>query len=625
MKKLLPKISILLAVLGVGLVLSTHTANAQSVVKLLGYESLAILIAEFLANIFTSIQMVASWILAVSGFLLNYSINLTLQLKGFLDQTPAIYTTWKALRDITGLFIIFFLLFAAIKLILGLDTKFGSLIKNIVIAGVLINFSFFFAGLGIDASNVVSIQLYNAIAPANSLNLGNLKPEGVVSTIKDGGLSDIFMKSLKIPALYDTNGKITPAGETAAAGGAWTAPLKIILVGFTSIVVMLTAALSFAAAALAFIIRFVVLIFLLAFSPIWFASHIVPEIGSYAKKWTEVYKGMLIFMPVYLLLMYLALNVMTTTPILSGGSIAAVANTAAAGATPDWYSSIIALVINAIVIIVLLNIPLVASIGVSGGVLKFIKADKMGSWAVLGGARKVGRLSYENTIARGASALARSEGLKDIASKNLFAGAALRSIRGVATPYEGKLSAQVKARTDFADSLGYNKGQVAFHETELRDLQRQQSIIRSRGGPTAEADAKAIDSKIAQIKGKIENTKNARQLAYTESINTPQVDTLWTKVARKDKTAAAKIEGDIIKKQLESAKKAFEKAQDKINETQKTIDSIQQSIDTGSARDPIKAKNKIDELKLKLPDLHSKEALSLEKVNEFEARLEKYS
>lgn len=391
MKKLIPKIYALFLVLSIGLILSTKTAHAQSVIKLLGYDSLSIFIAEGLANILNNVQMVVSWILAVSGFLLNYSINLTLQLKAFLDQTPAIFTTWKAIRDISGLFIIFFLLFAALKLILGLGTKFGDLIKNIVIAGVLINFSFFFAGLGIDASNIVSIQLYNAISPANSLNIGNLKPEGIVSTIKDGGLSDIFMKSLKIPALYDTNGKVSPAGETAAAGGAWTAPIKILLVGFASIIVMLTATLSFAAAALAFIVRFVVLIFLLAFSPIWFASHIIPEIGSYAKKFTEVYKGMLVFMPVYLLLMYLALNVMTTTPILSGGNIAAVTTAAAAGATADWYSSIIAVLINAVIVIVLINVPLVAAMSVSSGVLKFINVEKIGAAGVL-------RFARNNTV-----------------------------------------------------------------------------------------------------------------------------------------------------------------------------------------------------------------------------------
>jgi hypothetical protein len=359
--------------------LGTQLAHAEILTSILGVEGIAVLIAQVLANIFNTLQMAAAFVLSIAGFLLNYSINLTLQMKAFLEQTPAIYTTWKALRDISGLFIIFFLLYAAIKLILSIqDAKFGTLIKNIVVAGVLINFSFFFASLGIDVSNIVSIQLYNAIAPANSLNVGNLSPTGVTNQIKDGGLSDVFMKSLQIPALYDTNKNLTPAGQVAQAGGAWTAPIKIMLMGIASIIIMVTAALSFAAAAFAFIIRFVVLIFLLAFSPIWFASHIVPEIGGYAKKWTDAYKGMLVFMPVYLLLMYLALNILTTSPFLGGTSLANAAATVGTGTT-EWYSSILALAINAVIVMILLNFPLVAAISIGGGTVKFANATVQGA------------------------------------------------------------------------------------------------------------------------------------------------------------------------------------------------------------------------------------------------------
>jgi len=396
--------------------LGTQLAHAEIVTSLLGFEGLSVIIAQVLANVLNTFQMIAAWILAMAGFLLNYSINLTLQMKTFLEQTPAIYTTWKALRDISGLFIIFFLLYAAIKLILSIqDAKFGSLIKNIVVAGVLINFSFFFASLGIDVSNIVSIQLYNAIAPANTLNVGNLSPTGVTERIGDGGLSDVFMKSLKIPALYDTNAKLTPAGQVAAAGGAWTAPIKIILMGSASIIIMLAAALSFAAAAFAFIIRFVVLIFLLAFSPIWFASHIVPEIGDYAKKWTNAYKGMLIFMPAYLLLMYLALNVLTTSPFLGGTDIANAAASVGTGSTV-WYSSILTLSINAVIVMILLNFPLVAAISIGGGTVKFANATVQGAsrWVrnntvgaastrIIGGAanyidKKVGGTRIGNTL-----------------------------------------------------------------------------------------------------------------------------------------------------------------------------------------------------------------------------------
>lgn len=485
------------AILG-GWLLGTHAAHAQdTIVNLLGYDNVSIFISEILANLINLIQSGVSWILALSGFLLNYSINLTLQMKSFLVQTPAVFTTWKALRDISGLFIIFTLLYAALRLILGLqDAKFGTLIKNIVVAGVVINFSFFFAGLGIDVSNIVSIQLYNAIAPANTLNAGNLSPSGVVSKIGDGGLSDVFMKSLKIPALYNPDGGYTAAAKTAGASGAIMAPIKIILIGIASIMIMITAALSFAAAALAFVIRFVVLIFLLAFSPIWFASHIVPEIGEYAKKWTNLYKGMLVFMPVYLLLMYLALSVLTTTPLLNGVDVATAAG--AAAVATNWYSGIITLVINAVIVIVLLNFPLVAAVSVSAGMLKFINTGKLGTSSLT---RRLGNISYQNTVARGASRIARSEGFQTIAAKSWIGEQALKGTRAVATDYNKKLDTQIKSREDFAKSLDRNKAAKNDYAQRLASTPAARlSMFGTIGRSDRIAAAKILRNRLKEVK-----------------------------------------------------------------------------------------------------------------------------
>jgi hypothetical protein len=551
MKNIISKISAVFAIILIGWALGSDIAHAQGipdVAKFFGFD-LANFVAQLAANILNVLQMVASWILILAGSLLNYSINLTLQMKDFLAQTPAIYTTWRALRDISGMFIIFFLLYAAMKLIFGFGTKFNDLIKNIVIAGVVINFSFFIASIGIDASNIVSIQLYNAIAPASSLNVGNLKVEGVTERWKDGGLSDIFMKSLKIPALYNTKpDNLTAAGQAANAGGAWTAPIKVMLIGVASIVIMLTAALSFAAAALAFVIRFAVLLFLLAFSPIWFASHIVPEIGSYAKKWTDLYKGMLLFMPVYLLLMYLALNVLTSTPFLSGNT------TVAAGA--EWYSSTISLAINAVIVIILLNFPLVAAISIGGGAVKFINADKIGAAGMWRGTRNLSwwgaKQAYQGTVARGASAIARSEGLKDFAGSSLLGGAVLKGVRGVANPYEKKLATQVKTRTEFADSLGYNKDAVNRWESRLRNIKAQREALPDIPANTAaRADLKRDIDDTERI---IKEQKNARKENYADTVDSRSVDTLWTKVARKDKKAAAKIQAGILEGHVKDKK-----------------------------------------------------------------------
>jgi hypothetical protein len=93
--------------------------------------NLTTLIADSLANLFYSFQTMASWLVYLAGSLMNFSINLTMHIKEFVASTDAIYTVWKAIRDISGMFIIFGLLYSAIQLITGFESpKFGDRIKK---------------------------------------------------------------------------------------------------------------------------------------------------------------------------------------------------------------------------------------------------------------------------------------------------------------------------------------------------------------------------------------------------------------------------------------------------------------------------------------------------------------
>lgn len=372
-------------------VASTHVAHAEDILTMFGL-NISQWIAESLANLFYTLQTIASWLVAIAGSLLNYSINLTLNIKTFVDNTPAIYDVWKAIRDISGMVIIFSLIYAALRLVLGFDAKFGDLIKNIVIAGVLINFSFFATGIGIDASNVISIQLYNTIAPANSLNPANMNPSNIQNTLDDGGLSDIFMKSLDISSLYNNSKSISDVSQTD--GGTWSLPLQIIIRGVTSIIIMLTAAFSFFFAALAFIVRFIILIMLLAFSPIWFASHILPQLKEYATKWTSLYIGQLTFMPVYLLLMYFALNVLTSSEYFKNFGVQASASSI------SEQGQLLALMLNAVFVIILINIPLLAAVKLGGSATSWIDTKKYGAEGI---SRQISGFLGRNTVGKWAS------------------------------------------------------------------------------------------------------------------------------------------------------------------------------------------------------------------------------
>ncbi len=597
----------------------------SGIASFFGFPDFVSLINSLIANIMNIGLMIMSWLVALSGMFLNIAMGMTLNIKAFVDGTTAIYTTWTAIRDISSMFIIFFLLWAAIQMIIGIqDPKFNTLIKNIVVAGVLVNFSFFAAGLGIDASNIVSLQLYNAIAPANSVSGDALsfQDQGTMSKLMgDGGLSDIFMQSLNITSIYKPS--LSPSGSTgntAAASNANTpAPLKIILMGVTGMIIEFTAACSFTLAAGAFIFRFVLLLVLLAFSPIWFVAAIIPssEIKTYAKKWTSMYTSMLLFMPVYLLLMYLALNVLTTSSFFHTGYLGNLVTSSSA----TWYSDYLALGVNAFIVIFLLNLPLVAAIEMGGVATGWISKNKFTSGLNMQGIwKRFGGASYTGTVGRATSKIAQSEGFKDFAARHTaIGGTLLKGTRGLASGYDAKLAGQVKSKTEFAESLGYNKRQAQFHEAELRDLRRQQGYLRSRGDING---AKALNTRIGEVEGLLNETKLGRKDTYAGSIRTRSADTIWTKVARKNKLAATKIQSENLKKRVESSNKNLEKIREEIKKANDGIEAINTRVmNTGAAGPNAAQQAKLDEFNAKLPGLITRETAAVNTVTTFEEQL----
>ncbi len=108
----------------------------------------------------------ASWVLTVAGAI--FDSMLAFSLSGDVLDQPFVTDAWKAVRDVVNLSFIFVLLYIAISTILSLgDHK--KLLVNLVIVGLLINFSAFATKIVIDASNIFALEFYNAIsAPATN-------------------------------------------------------------------------------------------------------------------------------------------------------------------------------------------------------------------------------------------------------------------------------------------------------------------------------------------------------------------------------------------------------------------------------------------------------------------------
>lgn len=402
MKKILTKIpkSYLILIVVLAFLVQTNITSAQSVAQsaanlFLGHSSLLELVYTLLAYLANTALTISSWLLIAAGSILDVSIRLTLNIKDFVDGTPAIFTVWKNLRDITGLFFIFFLLYAAIQMMTGLGKgpSYGTTIKNIVIAGILINFSFFIVSVAIDASNVVSQAIYNAMVPNKVLMKMDTKSniaKLIESTPEKSRISNIFMNSLRIQSIYDTSGNRL---KTNASD-----PVKIVLVGITGTIMMLTTAASFIFAAIAFIARLGILIFVLAFSSIWFAGTVIPQLGKETSKLVSVFTSQLLFMPVYLILMYVALSVISGSNFLLAGDVS---NIVLPTGT-NWTMPYIILGINFAIVIFLLNLPLAVGLSMGGIATGWMK-NGMGKWDAMSVWKRFGGTVGVNTIGRTAA------------------------------------------------------------------------------------------------------------------------------------------------------------------------------------------------------------------------------
>ena len=399
LQKILPYVSALALVF----VFSIHQAHAD----FLGIGNITLgVIDTVVAGISQLVLWVMHYWVTVTAGLFSVSVNLNLHIKQFVDQTAGVYTVWKTIRDVCSLFIIFMLLYTAIKLILSQEEKglegVGHLIKNIVIAGILINFSFFITGLLIDVSNMASLAIYKGIVStdqnAGVINNSDLNITSMTSRMlhpqsnqqKDVNLADFFMTKLSPQSVFKVD--LTDKSVTGSTADGTPAPLRTLVQGVVGAIIMFTIGMSFLFAAIAFASRLVILIILLAFSSIWFASWIFPSLKEKSDEFVKILKGQLIFMPVYLLLLYAALIVLKNSSVFTQTS---------APVGTDWVTGYITLAINDFFIIFLLNLPLVTAFAFAKESTSWLGADKLNANAIWGhvsgfaGSNTIGRLGYK--------------------------------------------------------------------------------------------------------------------------------------------------------------------------------------------------------------------------------------
>lgn len=246
---------------------------------------------------------------------LGYSIQNSSYKSGFVTEG------WGIVRDISNLFFIFVLIYAAFGMILSIHSiKSKEIIINTLIIGLLINFSLFAGQILIDTSNILARVFYNSEAIQITVdNTGTPITHGGVNlydtTSGELPLSAAIINKIDPQALIihasrtqvsdDVTGNQSSANSSELGVGAYF--LVIIL----AIAVNIIGAFVFLSVGLIFIARVIGLWLALVFAPFAFFSYTVPQMQNIPmigwKKWWPDILGLCFVAPIFMFFMYLIL------------------------------------------------------------------------------------------------------------------------------------------------------------------------------------------------------------------------------------------------------------------------------------------------------------------------------
>lgn len=312
-----------------------------------------------------------AWFMGVMGVFLNLVVQEFIV--SFGSQTTIIATVtegWQIFRDLANMLIIFFLLLTGIATILRLEQwGWRKFLSRVIIAALIINFSLFITKVVIDTSNLFTAQIYSAILTKayggqNGILAGNGagSTRGQVSCLEDratrlaalagntgnsatnvssnslseglledpcvsAGLSGAFTSVLRMTTLMTV-----PAGWQGAVGAGGNVEFAVtsesfLIINLLGAFMFLTLALIFGAMAIMLLIRWVVLIMLMLFSPIWMIGLVFGHGGK--KYWDRLIENA-IFPPLFFIMVY------ASYIIANGMKVAVNSNSTATGEVASY-------------------------------------------------------------------------------------------------------------------------------------------------------------------------------------------------------------------------------------------------------------------------------------------------
>jgi len=263
-----------------------------------------------------------SYLFALAGQFFDWTFAYSISDESY--RIPFVVQGWGILRDFVNMFFIFVLLYIAFRTILGVHgAKTKDLIINVIIIGLLINFSLFTTQVIVDASNILARVFYSddAIRLTEGQNRGALDAAGTTAgpngeiqlsaaLIDKVNPQNLILNSKKVNDFGTTGNDVAQNNNEDSANSIGAG--SFILITILAIAINIVGLITFLSVGLIFVARVIGLWFAMIFAPIAFFSYTVPSLANNKifgiHHWIEELLKMAFLAPIFIFFLYLILQ-----------------------------------------------------------------------------------------------------------------------------------------------------------------------------------------------------------------------------------------------------------------------------------------------------------------------------
>jgi hypothetical protein len=289
------------------------------------------------AHVAYGVYYLAAWIAGLFGELFDFFIGYSLSDASY--RYPFAVTGWKLVRDISNVFFIIILIWTGFSAVFGIS-KFSmkSVVPNLIVNALLINFSLFATRLVIDVSNVTARVFYSQMVTCQAVNKnpdGTCNPANAERVGGYWALSEAIVGAFNPQQIFQAS-ILQPSAVTATHSGKGGSQFNAQNVGsidasklsavdyanyFTVIclvaaAIMVFVAIMFFKVAFLFMGRVAGLYICMIFSPFAFLTREMPMFGNIQKltwkSWASELTSYALLAPVFVFFLYIIYVLVTS-------------------------------------------------------------------------------------------------------------------------------------------------------------------------------------------------------------------------------------------------------------------------------------------------------------------------